>query len=123
MQNVTEQDVIDYARDRHHIPSTFAKNWFQYWSSRNWITTNGKPILNWHVKFDWWVLDHKDQLILTVAPPPPPSPAEIRSYELQRLHAERERDERIYEAEQSNPAIVAEIEAIQQRLFRRFCHH
>ena len=90
MQNVTEQEVIDYAREKHHIPSAFAKNWFKYWTSRNWITTNGKAILNWHVKFDWWVLDHKDQLILSAAPPPPPTPAEMRQRELQRQRQERE---------------------------------
>lgn len=120
MQNITLQDVIDYARDKHHIPSAYAENWFNYWTSRHWITTNGKAILNWKVKFDWWVLDHKDQLILTAAPPPPPTPAELRQRELQRQHEEREEAERIYLAEQADPTTRAEIEAIQERIFRRF---
>ena len=123
MQNVTEQEVIDYAREKHHLPSAFAKNWFDYWTRHNWITTNGKAILNWRVKFDWWALDHKSSLILTEATPPPParpSAAEIRALQLQRQHEERERAERLYRAQQADPAAQAEIAAIQERLFRRF---
>lgn len=115
MQNLTEQQVIDYARQRHNIPPAYAKNWFKYWTEHNWITTTGKLILNWKVKFDWWVLDNKDKLILTESPPPP---AEMRRRELQRQHEERERQERIYQQEMADPEAQAEIAAIQERLLR-----
>lgn len=118
MQNITVQDVINYARDKHRVPSAFAENWFNYWTSRNWITTNGKAILNWQVKFDWWVLDHKDKLILTESAPAPqpPTPAELHRRDLQRQRAEREKAERLYQAEKNDPVIQAEIAAIQERL-------
>lgn len=120
MQNVNEQDVITYAWERHRIPSAYAKNWFQYWSSRHWITTNGRAILDWRVKFDWWVLDHKDHLILSETPTPKPTPAERYAMELQRQREEREKAEQRYLAEQNDQVAQAEIAAIQERLGRMF---
>lgn len=121
MQNVNEQDIITYdAWERHRIPSAYAKNWFQYWSSRHWITTNGRAILDWRVKFDWWVLDHKDHLILSETLVPQPTPAEIHARELQRQREERETAEQQCQAEQNDPVAQAEIAAIQERLGRMF---
>ena len=120
MQKITEQDVIDYALKEHHVPSAYAKNWFQYWTKRNWITTTGRAILNWRVKFDWWVLDNKSRLILTESSPEPPTAAEIRARQLQRQHEERERQERIYQQELADPNAQAEIAAIQARLLHQF---
>lgn len=119
MQNITEQDVINYAQERHHIPAAYAKNWYKFWTERNWITTTGKAILNWQTKFDWWVLDHKDKLILSQAPVASPTPAEIYAQQLQRQREERERNERAYQAELNDPAAQAQIAAIQQRLLGR----
>ena len=117
MQKITEQDVIDYALKEHNIQSAYARNWFQYWNSRNWITTTGRAILNWRVKFDWWALDNKDRLILSESPPVPTA-SEIRARQLQRQHEERERQERIYEQEMADPEAQAQIAAIQERLLR-----
>ena len=118
MQNVTEQDVINYAWEKHHIPSAYAKNWFQFWTSCNWISpTTNKAVFDWKVKFDWWVLDNKDKLILTESPP---TPAEMRRRQLQRQHDERERQERIYQQELADPNAQAEIAAIQARLLNQF---
>ncbi len=65
MESVKLEDVIRYARQRHGIPAAYATSFYDYWTERNWISTTGKIIFNWRVKFDWWVLDNKDKLIIT----------------------------------------------------------
>lgn len=117
MQNLTEQEVIDYARRWHNIPPEYAKNWFQYWNDRHWITTTGKLILNWRVKFDWWAFDNRNKLIASESSP---TPAEMRRRELERQHEEREKQQRAYEAELADPEAQAEIAAIQERLLNQF---
>lgn len=120
MNNLTEQDVIDYAREKHNIPAAYAKNWYQYWSGRNWITTNGKIIFDWRGKFDWWVLDHKHLFIIpTKASSPATKAAELYQLQLQQEQEKRERDERIIQQERADPVIRANIEAIQQRIMQK----
>lgn len=87
MQQVNLETVIRYARERHGIPASYARTFYNYWTERGWVNSRGRIIYNWQTKFDWWAQDHKNRLIIT----PNDRNEMIRQEEIQRKELQRQK--------------------------------